>query len=79
VLLVRWLSSGSTAGRAVEILRQEAHTAGGTATLLSFPEPLGISTDLWDDASSVEKVLLSVKARLDPRSVLNPGRGPGGS
>jgi glycolate oxidase FAD binding subunit len=79
VLVVRWLGPPSAAVRSVELLRQEAHVAGGTATLLSFPQPLGISTDSWDDTSTAVQVQRAVKARLDPNGVLNPGRGPGGS
>lgn len=79
VLLVRWLVPQPAMARAAEMLRQEAHAAGGTATVLSLPQPLGIRTDLWDDAGASARVLQAVKARLDPRGVLSPGRGPGGS
>jgi len=79
VLLVRWPTPTSGGGRTVEMLRQEANAAGGTATLLSFPQPLGIRTDLWDDSSNSLRVVQAVKARLDPNNILSPGRGPGGS
>ncbi|MGE0702553.1 MAG: FAD-binding oxidoreductase [Vicinamibacterales bacterium] len=78
VLLIRWSGLGME-GRSIEMIRQEVHAAGGTATVLSFPQPLTISTDLWDDAGAVVHLAQAVKARLDPRAILSPGRGPGGS
>lgn len=78
VLLIRWSGPGLE-GRSIEMIRQEVHAAGGTVTLLAFPQPLSISTDVWDDAGAVARLAQSVKARLDPRAVLSPGRGPGGT
>ncbi len=78
VLIIRW-SGPVVEGRSIEMIRQEVHAAGGTATVLAFPQPLSISTDLWDDAGAVVHLAQSVKARLDPRAILSPGRGPGGS
>lgn len=79
VLLVRWLVRAPVAGRAIEALRREAHAFEGTVTLLSFPAPLAISTDLWDDPGGGDGIAQAVKARLDPHMILSPGRGPGGT
>jgi glycolate oxidase FAD binding subunit len=61
-------------------LRREVGGLGNNASLVieRCPTPLKQSVDVWGDPGPSVSLMRAVKARLDPRSTLNPGRYVGG-
>jgi glycolate oxidase FAD binding subunit len=54
--------------------RAIARAKGGAATLESAPLAVKASLPVWDDAGPAGRVMQRIKAQLDPKNVLNPGR-----
>ncbi|MBI1735890.1 MAG: FAD-binding oxidoreductase [Candidatus Rokubacteria bacterium] len=54
--------------------RTVARGTGGSATLESAPLAVKASLPVWDDAGAAGRVMQRIKAQLDPKNVLNPGR-----
>ena len=54
--------------------RTIAGATGGSATLDSAPLAVKASLPVWDDAGAAGRVMQRIKAQLDPKNVLNPGR-----
>ncbi|MBA2676794.1 MAG: FAD-binding oxidoreductase [Ktedonobacteraceae bacterium] len=62
---------------AVPELRQLAMEHRGSVVVTEAPPHLAAQLDMWGDVSGLE-VMRNLKARFDPRRVLNPGRFVGG-
>jgi len=60
--------------RALERLRQKAETLGGSLVVESAPEEIRNEFDVWGDFGSPAELMQRVKAQLDPRNTLSPGR-----
>jgi len=60
--------------RALERLRQKAETLGGSLVVESAPEEIRNEFDVWGDLGSAAELMQRVKAQLDPRNTLSPGR-----
>jgi glycolate oxidase FAD binding subunit len=60
--------------------RQDVHALGGNASLVieRCPTPLKWAVDVWDDPGPSVGLMRALKAKLDPRNTLNPGRYVGG-
>ena len=54
--------------------RTIARATGGSATLESAPLAVKAALPVWDDPGASARIMLGIKAQLDPRNVLNPGR-----
>ena len=54
--------------------RTIARATGGTAVLESAPLAVKASMPVWDDAGPAGRIMERIKAQLDPKNVLNPGR-----
>jgi glycolate oxidase FAD binding subunit len=51
-----------------------AHSGGGHATLEWAPLAVKSQTPVWDDLGAAGRVMQRIKAQLDPKNILNPGR-----
>ncbi|MDX6445952.1 MAG: glycolate oxidase [Blastocatellia bacterium] len=60
--------------RALERLRQKAETFGGSLILESAPGEIRDEFDAWGDFGSTAELMQRVKAQLDSRNALSPGR-----
>jgi glycolate oxidase FAD binding subunit len=54
--------------------RALAHDGGGHATLERAPLAVKARVPVWDDPGAAGRVMRRLKAQLDPKHVLNPGR-----
>jgi glycolate oxidase FAD binding subunit len=54
--------------------RDMARAAGGHATLEWAPLAVKSQVPVWDDPGAAGRVMQRIKAQLDPRNILNPGR-----
>jgi glycolate oxidase FAD binding subunit len=63
-----------------EELRREVATLGANASLVvqRCPPALKHGFDVWGDPGSSVSLMRALKAKLDPRGTLNPGRYVGG-
>jgi len=64
--------------KALEGLRREAETAGGSLTLHDAPPPLKRQVDAWGAPGDGLDMMRRLKAEFDPRGLCNPGRFVGG-
>jgi glycolate oxidase subunit GlcD len=64
--------------RALERLRQKAETLGGKLVVESAPIEIKNECDAWGGFGSAADLMNRVKAELDPRNMLSPGRFDGG-
>jgi glycolate oxidase FAD binding subunit len=62
---------------ALELLRVEMETHGGSLSALHRPEKMA-EFDAWGNAGDALALMKAVKQRLDPKNTLNPGRFVGG-
>jgi len=58
----------------LEEWRAAAHAGGGHASLAWAPLPVKAALPVWDDAGPAGRLMQRIKAQLDPKNVLNPGR-----
>jgi glycolate dehydrogenase FAD-binding subunit len=58
--------------------RTLANAAGGHAMIEWAPLPVKERVTVWDEPGPATRLMMSLKARLDPRGILNPGRLVGG-
>jgi glycolate oxidase FAD binding subunit len=58
--------------------RTLANAAGGHAMIEWAPLPVKERVSVWDEPGPATRLMMSLKARLDPRGILNPGRLVGG-
>jgi glycolate oxidase FAD binding subunit len=76
------LSGGGTDVNAVVATLGEwrtlARAAGGHAMIEWAPLPVKDRVSVWDEPGPATRLMKSLKARLDPRGILNPGRFVGG-
>jgi glycolate oxidase FAD binding subunit len=54
--------------------REMAHAGGGHANLESAPLAVKSQISVWDDPGAAGRIMERIKAQLDPRNILNPGR-----
>jgi glycolate oxidase FAD binding subunit len=66
--------------RVLTRLRQQVSTLGSNASLVvqRCPDALKRDIDVWGDPGSSVALMRAIKAKLDPRNTLNPGRYVGG-
>ncbi len=62
----------------LEDWRAAARAGGGHASVTWAPLPVKSALPVWDDAGVAGRLMQRIKAQLDPRNVLNPGRFVGG-
>jgi glycolate oxidase subunit GlcD len=60
--------------RALERLRNKAEALGGSLVVESASREIRNDFDVWGDPGSGAELMKRVKAQLDPRNVLSPGR-----
>jgi glycolate oxidase FAD binding subunit len=54
--------------------REMAHGGGGYATLEQAPLAVKEQIAVWDDRGAAARIMRRIKAQLDPKNILNPGR-----
>ena len=54
--------------------RSAARAAAGHATLVRAPLAIKAEVGVWDDPGPAGRLMQRIKAQLDPRNILNPGR-----
>jgi glycolate oxidase FAD binding subunit len=54
--------------------REMAHAGGGHATLEWAPLAVKSQVPVWDDPGAAGRIMERIKAQLDPRNIMNPGR-----
>jgi len=54
--------------------REMARAGGGRATLERAPLAVKSQVPVWDDPGAAGRVMQRIKAQLDPKRILNPGR-----
>jgi len=54
--------------------REIVHAGGGHANLESAPLAVKSQVPVWDDPGAAGRIMERIKAQLDPRNILNPGR-----
>jgi glycolate oxidase FAD binding subunit len=72
--------SGSAEGQrdAVTELRRDAVEQGGSLVILSSDSSAAGDLDRWGNIGDALPVMRAIKARFDPKGILNPGCGPWG-
>ena len=55
-----------------------AARVGGHASVTWAPLAVKALLPVWDDAGAAARLMRAIKAQLDPRGLLNPGRFVGG-
>jgi glycolate oxidase FAD binding subunit len=78
VLYLRWQGSASAASAWLDHLRSRIGRRGGTAVVAAASPVFSGRIDPWGPLATNRSLMAAVKARFDPHSILNPGRGPGG-
>ena len=63
---------------ALEDLRKQLETRGGSLVILSCPLEIKSKLDAWGSAGDALPLMKRIKARFDPTGTLNPGRFVGG-
>jgi glycolate oxidase FAD binding subunit len=58
----------------LEEWRGLARSGGGHATLEWAPLAVKAQVPVWDDLGAAGRVMQRIKAQLDPKNILNPGR-----
>ncbi len=58
--------------------RAAARAAGGHATLETAPLAVKDLVSVWDEPGAALRIMQRIKAQLDPKGILNPGRFVGG-
>jgi len=73
---VAWITERPDAGlvSAIEALRASLAPRGGSAVVLEAPLEVKRQLDVWGPSTDAVPLMRRVKAELDPRSTLNPGR-----
>jgi glycolate oxidase FAD binding subunit len=64
--------------KALTSLRDQARTAGGELVLEWAPLAVKEEVSVWDAPSAAVRVMQRIKAQLDPKGIMNPGRFVGG-
>ena len=54
--------------------RELAHAGGGHANVEWAPLAVKSQIPMWDDPGAAARIMERIKAQLDPRNILNPGR-----
>jgi glycolate oxidase FAD binding subunit len=54
--------------------RNLARASGGHGTLEWAPLAVKSQVPVWDDPGAAGRIMERIKAQLDPRNILNPGR-----
>src|SRR5262245_4557002 len=78
----RWAALGSdpaprdssAIGAALAEWREIARAGGGHANLEWAPLAVKSQVPVWDDPGAAARIMERIKAQLDPRNILNPGR-----
>jgi glycolate oxidase FAD binding subunit len=78
VLYLRWQGSASAASTWLDHLRSRIGRRGGTAVVAAASPVFSGRIAPWGQLATNQSLMAAVKARFDPHSILNPGRGPGG-
>ncbi len=69
------MAAGPATGAAHAALTDAATRAGGVWTLLRAPDSLRAAVDVVPrEPAALARITARVKAAMDPRGVLNPGR-----
>ncbi len=63
---------------ALQALREQLESRGGSLTLLRCPPEIKSKLDVWGSAGDALPLMRSIKSQFDPTGVLNPGRFIGG-
>ncbi len=63
---------------ALQNLREELESRGGSLVLLRCPLAIKSKIDVWGSAGDALPLMRNIKAQFDPEGVLNPGRFIGG-
>lgn len=63
---------------AVETLRAELATAGGSLVILRCPDETRSRVDAWGAVGSALPLMRRIKEKFDPSGIMNPGRFAGG-
>ncbi len=71
-------ADASLVARAVAALRERATALGGALVVESCAPEVKRQADVWGPPGPDVEVMRRIKARFDPRGVLNPGRFVGG-
>jgi glycolate oxidase FAD binding subunit len=74
-------AAAGAAGPVVAALREwraAARAAGGHGVIESAPLAVKELVDPWDDPGAALRIMQRIKAQLDPKGILNPGRFVGG-
>lgn len=64
----------ATVAAVLQEWRAMARAGGGHATLESAPLAVKAQVPAWDDPGAAGRIMKAIKAQLDPRGILNPGR-----
>jgi len=64
----------SAIGAALAEWREIARAGGGHANLEWAPLAVKSQVPVWDDPGAAARIMERIKAQLDPRNILNPGR-----
>jgi FAD/FMN-containing dehydrogenase len=78
ILIVRICGSAEGQAEAISELRREAVERSGSLIILSSDSPSMVHLDRWGDVGDALPVMRALKARFDPKGILNPGCGPWG-
>ena len=54
--------------------RTAARAGGGHASIVQAPLAVKSALAVWDDPGPAARIMQRIKAQLDPRDILNPGR-----
>ena len=77
IILMRLDGDPSAQATVIAALRREAASRGGSAVLQSAPHDIRARVGTWGPAgTSAGPIMRAVKARFDPRGLLNRGREP---
>jgi hypothetical protein len=69
---------GAGARKWLDDLRSRLRLRGGSAVVVKASPVLQDHVDVWGELSGSLPLMRAVKARFDPKNILNPGGGPGG-